>query len=92
MDNTKDKKLVNNEEKTWCVYVHTNMINGKKYVGITSQNPKHRWQADGSGYKTQLYFWRAIQKYGWNNFKHEILLQNETLDYACQAEKCLINA
>lgn len=63
---------------------------GKKYIGITSQAPEKRWHKDGSGYKDQTYFWRAIQKYGWDNFQHKILLQNETFYDACKIEKCLI--
>ena len=78
------------KEKIWCVYIHTNKINGKKYIGITSQKPKDRWGKNGSGYKKQQYFWRAIKKYGWNNFKHEIVLANESFDFACKTEKCLI--
>jgi len=81
---------ISNEKQNWCVYLHTNKINGKKYVGITGQNPEDRWRRDGKGYRTQKYFWRAIQKYGWNNFKHEVVLYNETFKYACAVEKCLI--
>lgn len=57
-------------KNNWCVYMHTNNINGKRYIGI-SQNPKRRWK-NGNGYKTQL-FGKAINKYGWDNFTHEIL-------------------
>ena len=57
--------------KQWSVYKHTSP-NNKVYIGITSQRPSHRWQ-NGQGYHTQRYFWRAIQKYGWDNFTHEIL-------------------
>lgn len=62
----------------------------KRYIGITSQDPQKRWKSDGSGYKEQSYFWNAIKKYGWDNFQHKILLQNETFEYACKVEKCLI--
>lgn len=82
---------MSNNDKKWCVYVHTNKINGKKYVGITSRKPEDRWDY-GCGYRGQVYFYRAIQKYGWDNFKHEVLLTNETKEYACAAEKCLIKA
>lgn len=34
----------------WKVYIHTNKINGKKYVGVTCRDPKTRW-ANGAGYK-----------------------------------------
>lgn len=56
----------------YIVYMHTSP-NNKKYIGITSQKPERRWRKNGEGYKDNLYFWRAIQKYGWDNFKHEIL-------------------
>ena len=60
------------KDKKWCVYAHTNIINGKQYIGITAQdNPEKRWR-NGNGYK-KGYFKNAIKKYGWDNFKHEIL-------------------
>lgn len=62
-------------EKKWRVYMHTNKINGKKYIGMTSLNTKIRWGLSGQGYKTQ-YFKRAIDKYGWDNFEHEVLFNN----------------
>lgn len=58
--------------KEYCVYCHTNKINGKRYVGITSQKPEQRWR-NGNGYRNNEYFFRAIEKYGWHNFSHEIL-------------------
>ena len=65
-------------KKLWCVYMHINKINNKKYIGITC-NIKQRWRNNGIAYKSPLYknrksvFWDAIQKYGWNNFDHVIL-------------------
>ena len=61
----------------WCVYKHTNKINGKCYIGITKTIPEKRWGKNGIGYKYQN-FWYAIKKYGWNNFEHEILFCNLT--------------
>ena len=58
----------------YSVYKHT-CPNGKVYIGITSQEPKHRWN-NGNGYRENEYFFRAIKKYGWNNIKHEILFEN----------------
>ena len=63
--------------KTYLIYKHTTKINGKCYIGQTCyKNPEHRWHSDGSGYKTQQKFYRAIKKYTWDNFEHEILARN----------------
>ena len=58
----------------YYLYKHTNKVNGKVYIGITSQKPEQRW-SNGSGYSTQ-HFSRAIKKYGWDGFKHEVLYSN----------------
>ncbi len=71
------------------VYVHINKINNKVYVGLTRQSCEERWR-DGKGYKTQEKFYRAIQKYGWNNFEHIILFDNLTEEEASQKEIELI--
>ena len=55
------------------VYMHTNKVNGKKYIGITCQKGCRRWRHDGYGYKGSCYFYSAIQKYGWANFETVIL-------------------
>lgn len=59
----------------YLVYVHTNKINGKKYVGQSS-NIVERWRNGGKNYFSSIKFFRAIQKYGWENFTHEILYEN----------------
>lgn len=76
------------EDKNWCVYIHTNKTNGKRYVGITGQEPERRWR-NGEGYSTQP-FYAAIKKYGWDGFEHEIVAQNLTCKQAENMEKELI--
>lgn len=44
------------------------------------------------GYKRCPYFWRAIVKYGWDNFRHEIVAEGLTEEEAKQREKDLIVA
>lgn len=61
--------------------MHTNKINGKKYIGITSQKPSRRWR-NGNGYANNEHFYRSIQKYGWHNFAHEILYEGLTKEVA----------
>ena len=73
----------------YCVYIHTSPSN-KRYIGITSQKPERRWRKNGIGYKNHVFFWNAIQKYGWENFKHEILYTNLTKEEAEQKEIELI--
>ena len=79
----------NNKDKNFKVYMHTSP-NNKRYIGITSQRPKRRWGKDGYGYVGNGYFYRAIQKYGWDNFQHEILFDGLTKEEAEQKEIELI--
>ena len=74
----------------YTVYQHKNKINGKIYIGITSQKPEDRWGSQGCNYKSSLHFYSAIQKYGWNNFEHNILFTGLTKKQACLKEQELI--
>lgn len=64
----------------YTVYKHISP-SGKIYVGITKQLLNRRWQS-GNGYKNNEYFYKAILKYGWDNFKHEILFTGLTREQA----------
>ncbi len=84
------------ERTDWKVYIHTNKINKKVYVGITCRDPVIRWQG-GHGYKRPRgqskaisHFMNAINKYGWNNFDHEIIAEGLTLEQASEMERQLI--
>ena len=75
--------------KSFCVYMHINKANGKRYIGITSVNPLDRWQG-GCGYYKNKHFNDAIKKYGWNNFDHLILYSELSKEEACEIEQYLI--
>lgn len=70
----------------YVVYIHTNRINGKSYVGITMQDPQDRWGMSGSGYKNQPKFYNAIKKYGWDSFIHQILEEGLSEEEALELE------
>ena len=72
---------------SYCLYMHT-FPNNKKYIGITKQKTSKRW-SNGKHYKSQV-VGRAIQKYGWDNIKHEILFSNLTKEQAMEYEQNLI--
>lgn len=71
-------------ENKYLIYKHTNKINGKIYIGITKNNIETRYKY-GEGYKSQV-FGKAIEKYGWENFEHEVLKDNLTLEEAKSGE------
>lgn len=77
-------------QESYIVYRHTSP-SGKVYIGVTKVKPNDRWRR-GHGYlqRKQTPFANAILKYGWDNIKHEILLENISKSEAFYAEKYLI--
>lgn len=95
MKQTRHQKESGKENMTktnnYCVYIHRNIVNNKAYIGITKygDNPNKRWR-NGAGYIDNIYFWSAIQKYGWDNFEHIIWDDNLSEDEAKKTEIMLI--
>ena len=77
-------------DKIFKVYIYTNNINSKKYIGQTSRSLKVRAGKEGNGYIGCHAFWKAIQKYGWDNFTSEIVKDNLSKDEANKLEIELI--
>ena len=69
------------------VYVWTNAVNGKRYVGTTGMSMEKRAGCNGSNYKGSPHFFSAIQKYGFDNFSYVILADNLTKEEAADLEK-----
>lgn len=66
----------------YSIYMHT-CPNSKKYIGMTSRKPEQRWS---SRYANNKAFTEAIEKYGWNSIKHEILFTCQTKEEAMKKE------
>lgn len=75
-----------NNKNTWCLYIHENIYNNKKYIGITSNDPEKRWK-NGNGYSYNPYFFNAINKYGWDSFTHNVVLTGMTIEEASKKEQ-----
>lgn len=63
---------------TGIIYCYTNKINGKKYVGQTKDERKRKYQHKGK--QGCSVFHNAINKYGWDNFKYEVLSRKQYLN------------
>lgn len=57
-------------------------------MGITCKSPETRWN-NGNGYRGQ-WFYSAVQKWKWENIKHDVLLAGVTKEQAYDAEMKLI--
>ena len=76
-------------EDSYSVYMHT-FPNDKTYVGITKQDLKARWGSHGQGYKGQAVY-DAINEFGWDNIKHEVLMDGVSKEEAKRKECELID-
>jgi group I intron endonuclease len=71
------------------IYLITNLVDGKKYVGQTVQNGKRRFNTHKRAafkYQSRLPIHRAIRKYGIDNFKYEILEECDSIHSLNEAE------
>ena len=75
--------------ENYKLYIHV-APNNKVYVGVTNNSLSRRFGSNGNGYKTQRLFWRAIQKYGWENFQHIVLADHLSKEWAYKLEQYLI--
>ena len=72
-----------------CVYVATNRVNGKQYVGMTMKTLGDRMSAHKHHAFVQNFqskFHNAIRKYGWDAFDWIEVFQSDARDSVCAAE------
>ena len=81
-----------NQKDFGCIYKHTNLVHeGWSYIGQTTYDVKQRWKQNGHGYEKSYVFRKAIEKYGWENFSHEIIEDNIPIDKLDEREKYWIS-
>lgn len=76
------------EYKKYKVYLLT-FPNGKHYCGFTGRELKKRFNS-GHGYEKCPLVWKAIQKYGWDNVKKEVIFDSENKNSALNKERQII--
>ena len=74
----------------YTVYRHYNRLTNKSYIGMTSLNPKRRWN-NGWGYKNNLRMWNDIQNSDWNtDWEHNVIGKFEDKQEALNIEEMFI--
>ena len=74
----------------YTVYRHYNRLTNKSYIGMTSQEPKRRWN-NGWGYKNNSKMWNDIQNSDWNkDWEHSIIGNFEDKQEALNVEEMFI--
>lgn len=75
----------------YSIYKVVNTVNNKVYIGFTSFPVEKRWQEHIYSSKyTDCKFYRAIRKYGKENFIVNTVYQTEDKDHALSVEVLLI--
>ena len=65
---------------TYCIYKLTNMITLMAYVGKTGDFNDRMTKHEDPNKDTHMLVTKAINKYGWENFKVEILIDNVPIE------------
>lgn len=79
MKNTNDlSEMKNAKSNKGVVYMVTNSVNGKRYIGITTRKfskriNEHKYDSLSRKHSNKSYFHKAICKYGFNKFIFEVI-------------------
>jgi group I intron endonuclease len=65
------------EHIIYTIYKAVNNVNGKVYIGFDSRWPNRKIVHKSASKNQDGKFYRAIRKYGWNNFDWTILYQSK---------------
>src|ERR1700722_11690485 len=83
----KENALRLRQKGTCIIYLLTNLLNGKVYVGQTWMPIELRMGKDGFNYSNSPYIFNAIKKYGCENFKYTVLETCQTQEIADKLEE-----
>ena len=72
------------EQNKFYIYKRTNLINGKIYIGLTTNDPCLRWYNEN---KSNQEIGKAVREYGLENFLNEIIDTANNLEELKQKEK-----
>lgn len=73
-----------------CIYVRTNLVNGKQYVGQTNNFEDREYDWKHAKHYAGTFINRAKNKYGFEKFKTEIIRECQTQDELNQWEQYYI--
>ena len=73
--------------RTYYIYKATNKINGKSYIGQTSQFRQRVWQHMRCYEKEDCLFHRALKEFGKDNFEWEVLATCNTREESLRLER-----
>ena len=79
---------MSSEIETYLVYLLTNLVNGKVYVGKTYRSAEYRWKSHVSAAKngSEYYIHKAIRKHGDWSFTVSVLFEGLTEEEAARIE------
>lgn len=79
--------------ENYHLYIITNLINDKKYIGISRIGYLNRWKYHKETYTNEKrpreynsIFYRALRKYNPENFKIEFLKEGDSWEHLCELE------
>lgn len=73
------------------IYKATNLINGKIYIGMTTKTLEHRVKVHKrDSQRLNTYFYQAIRKHGFDNFKWKVIDTAETMEELEEKERYYI--
>ena len=76
------------------IYKITNKINGKVYIGLTTQSLEYRWGrhlTESKNVKNEKHLYRAMRQYGVENFSIDVIDETDDFSKLGELERYYIN-